>query len=196
MLRGVWQLASIELFFHPWNILRVSRSGVSTGNKNVGCGMWKQRFLALAVRITGKLLQIDGYMLWGVWQALNCLFISATFCVIATGATPGKNINCGNLIIHNVAGLLKPTVVSNRQACSLLKNINLSRLMVKLTATPVNKFSSSACVSVHYATYATLLSLVNFLTYSYKSSCTTSTNLQTGIERFVSDSWASCISNW
>jgi len=31
-----------------------------------------------------------------------------------------------------------------------------SSLTVKLTATPVNKFSYSACVSVHYATYATL----------------------------------------
>jgi len=31
-------------------------------------------FFALAVRITGKLLKIDGYMLRGVWQALNCLF--------------------------------------------------------------------------------------------------------------------------
>ena len=50
-------------------------------------------------------------MLRGVWQALNCLFIYATFCVIVTGASPGKNINCGNLIIHNVAGLLEPTVV-------------------------------------------------------------------------------------
>jgi len=28
-------------------------------------------FFALAVRITGKLLKIDGYMLRGVWQALN-----------------------------------------------------------------------------------------------------------------------------
>ena len=33
---------------------------------------------------------IDGYMLRGVWQALNCLFIHATFCVIATGAFPGQ----------------------------------------------------------------------------------------------------------
>jgi len=32
-------------------------------------------FFALAVRITGKLLQIDGHMLQDVWQALNCLFI-------------------------------------------------------------------------------------------------------------------------
>jgi len=31
---------------------------------------------------------------------------------------------------RNVAGLLEPMVVSNRQACSLLKNINLSGLQV------------------------------------------------------------------
>ena len=29
-------------------------------------------------------------MLRGVWQALNCLFIHATFCVIAAGASPGQ----------------------------------------------------------------------------------------------------------
>jgi len=29
-------------------------------------------------------------MLRGVWQALKCLFIYATFCVIATGASPGQ----------------------------------------------------------------------------------------------------------
>jgi len=29
-------------------------------------------------------------MLRGVWQALNYLFIHATFCVIATGASPGQ----------------------------------------------------------------------------------------------------------
>ena len=47
-------------------------------------------FFALAVPITGKLLKIDGYMLQRVWQALNCLFIHATFCVIGTGASPGQ----------------------------------------------------------------------------------------------------------
>jgi len=66
-------LTSIELSFHPCNILRHNRRGVPRGNKNVGCGTWKLRFLALAVRITGKLLKIDGYMLRGVWQAFNCL---------------------------------------------------------------------------------------------------------------------------
>ena len=83
-------LASIELSFHRCNILRDNHRGVSSGNKKVGCGTWIRRFFALAVRITGKLLNIDGYMLRGVWQALNCLFIHATFCVIAAGASPGQ----------------------------------------------------------------------------------------------------------
>ena len=52
-------------------------------------------FFALAVRITGKLLKIDVYMLQGVWQALNCLFIPSTFCVIAAGASPGQTKNEG-----------------------------------------------------------------------------------------------------
>jgi len=41
-------------------------------------------------RITRKILKIDRYMLRVVWQALNCLFIHATFCVIAAGASPGQ----------------------------------------------------------------------------------------------------------
>jgi len=88
-------LASTELSFHPCNILRDCHRGVSRGNKNVGCGTWKRRFFALAVRLTGKVLKIDGYMLRRVWQALNCLFIHATFCVIATGASPGQTKNEG-----------------------------------------------------------------------------------------------------
>ena len=64
--------------------------GRPQGNKNVvkiaifGLMHW------LKHRITRKLLKIDKYMLRGVWQALNCLFIHATFCVIATGASHGK----------------------------------------------------------------------------------------------------------
>ena len=83
-------LASIELSFHPCNILRDSRRVVSRGNKNVGCGTWKWRFFALAVRITGKLLNIDWYMLLDNLLALNCLFIHTTFSVIAPGASPGE----------------------------------------------------------------------------------------------------------
>jgi len=45
-------------------------------------------FFALAVRITGKLRE--------VWQAPNCLFIHATFCVIAcTGASTEQTENDG-----------------------------------------------------------------------------------------------------
>jgi len=42
--RGVWQ--ALNWFFHPCNILRDSRRGVSRGNKNVGCGTWKRRFFS------------------------------------------------------------------------------------------------------------------------------------------------------
>jgi len=35
-------------------------------------------------------LKIDRYMLRGVWQALNCLSIHATYCVIIAGASPGE----------------------------------------------------------------------------------------------------------
>ena len=41
-------------------------------------------------RINRKLLKIDRYMLRGVWQALNCLSIPATYCVIFAGASPGE----------------------------------------------------------------------------------------------------------
>jgi len=41
-------------------------------------------------RITRKLLKIDRYMLRGVWRALNCLFVRATYCVIIAGASPGE----------------------------------------------------------------------------------------------------------
>jgi len=41
-------------------------------------------------RITRKLLKTDRYMLRGVWQALNCLSIHATYCVIIAGTSPGE----------------------------------------------------------------------------------------------------------
>jgi len=52
-------------------------------------------FLHLRFEITVELLKIDRYMLRGVWQALNCLFIHATFCVIATEVSPGQTKNEG-----------------------------------------------------------------------------------------------------
>ena len=90
MLRGVWQALNY-LSIHATYCVIVA--GASPGETK----MWavvrenvKTAIFAFAVRITGKLLKIDGYMLQVVWQALNCLFIHATFCVIATGAPPGQ----------------------------------------------------------------------------------------------------------
>ena len=45
---------------------------------------------ALKLRITRKLLKIDRYMLRGVRQALNCLSIHATYCMIVAGASPDE----------------------------------------------------------------------------------------------------------
>ena len=41
-------------------------------------------------RITRKVFKIDRYMLRGVRQALNCLSIHGTYCVIVAGASPGE----------------------------------------------------------------------------------------------------------
>jgi len=38
LIHAARDLTSIELSFHPCNILRDNRRGVSMGNKNVGCG--------------------------------------------------------------------------------------------------------------------------------------------------------------
>jgi len=35
-------------------------------------------------------LKTDRYMRRGVWQALHCLSVHATYCVIVAGASPGK----------------------------------------------------------------------------------------------------------
>jgi len=46
-------------------------------------------------------------MLRGVWQGLNCLFIHATFCVIATGGIPRANKNVVKLAIFGLMHWLK-----------------------------------------------------------------------------------------
>ena len=47
-------------------------------------------YASLKHRITRKVLNIDRYMLQGVWQALNFLSIHATCCVIVAGVSPGE----------------------------------------------------------------------------------------------------------
>jgi len=41
------QFVSIEFSFHPYNIWRDCPRSVPRGNKNVGCGTWKRRFLTV-----------------------------------------------------------------------------------------------------------------------------------------------------
>ena len=88
MLRGLWQALN-RLSIHATYCVIIA--GASPGETKMWAAVRENGdYFALAVRITGKLLKIDGYMLQGVWQALDCLFIHATFCVIATGASPGE----------------------------------------------------------------------------------------------------------
>jgi len=94
MLRGICQGLNC-LSIHATHCVIVA--GASPGETKMWAAVRESGdFFAIAVRVTGKLLKIDGYMLRGVWQALNCLFIHATFCVIATGASQGKqNMKAG-----------------------------------------------------------------------------------------------------
>jgi len=93
MPRGVWQALNC-LSIHATYCVIVA--GASPGKTKMRAAVRENGdFFALAVRITGKLLKIDGYILQGVWLALNCLFIYATFCVITTGASPGQTKNEG-----------------------------------------------------------------------------------------------------
>jgi len=86
--KGIWQALNC-LSIHATHCVIVA--GASPWETKMWAAVHENGdFFALAVRITGKLLKIDGYMLRGVRQALNCLFIHATFCVIATGASPDE----------------------------------------------------------------------------------------------------------
>jgi len=62
MLRGVWQALNC-LSIHATYCVIIA--GVSPGETKMWAAVRENGdFLALAVRITGKLLKIDGYMLW------------------------------------------------------------------------------------------------------------------------------------
>ena len=92
MLNGFWQTLNC-LSIHATYCVIVA--GVSPGETKMWAAVRETAIFTLAVRINGKLLKIDWYMRGGVWQALNCLFIHATFCVIASGASPGQTKNEG-----------------------------------------------------------------------------------------------------
>ena len=91
MLQRVWQALNC-LSIHATYCVIVP--GASLGETKMWAALRENGdFFALAVRITRKVLKIDGHMLRPVWQALNCLFIYATFCVIVTGAFPRQTKN-------------------------------------------------------------------------------------------------------
>jgi len=88
MLRGVWQALNC-LSIHATYCVIIA--GASPWETKMWAAVRKNGdFFALAVRITGKLLKIDGYMLQGVWQASNYLSIHTTFSVIAPGVFLGE----------------------------------------------------------------------------------------------------------
>jgi len=84
------QFVSIEFSLHPYNIYHDCPRGVFRGNQNVVKIAIFGLTHRLKHRITRKLLKTDRYMLRGVWQALNCLFIHATHCVIVAGESLGE----------------------------------------------------------------------------------------------------------
>ena len=88
MLRRFWQALNCLPIHATYCVIM---AGASPGETKMWAPLRENGdFFALAVRITGKLFKIDGYMLRAVWQALNCLFIHATFCVIAPGQTKNE----------------------------------------------------------------------------------------------------------
>jgi len=69
-------------------------------------------------RITRKLLKIDRYMLRGVWQALKCLSINATYCVIIAGASPGETSTQQHEASRGLSAIAELLVRVNAQSIS------------------------------------------------------------------------------
>jgi len=72
-----------------WHLPQLSQAH-SQGRPKCAKNMLKWRNFELTGWITGKWLKIDGYMLRGVWQALNPLFIHVTFPAIVPVVYPGR----------------------------------------------------------------------------------------------------------
>ena len=87
MLQGIWQALNC-LSIHATYCVIVA--GASPGETKMWAAVRENGNFLHAVRITGKQLKIDGYMLRDNLQASNSRSIHATFSVIAPGASPGE----------------------------------------------------------------------------------------------------------
>jgi len=94
MLQGDWQaLNSLSIHVTLTAIVPGAYPGEAKTCKNV----LKLRTLDFTALITGKRLKIDGYMLRGLWPALNSLSIHVKFTAIVPGAYPGEAKMCKNV---------------------------------------------------------------------------------------------------
>jgi len=74
VLRGVRQALNHIFILATYCVII---TGVSPGETKMWAAVRENGdFFALAVGITGKLLKIDGYMLRGIWQALQWIVCS------------------------------------------------------------------------------------------------------------------------
>ena len=87
MLRGVWQALNC-LSIHATYCVIIA--GASPGETKMRAVVRENGDFCTCGSNNWEIVEEDGYMLRGVWQALNCLFIHATFCLIAAGSSPGQ----------------------------------------------------------------------------------------------------------
>ena len=91
------QFLSIEFSFHPYNILVWLPQGRLQGKQKCGLRYVKTAIFGTCGSNNWETVEDRwvGLHAARVWQALNCLFIHATFCVIAAAAFPGQTKNEG-----------------------------------------------------------------------------------------------------
>jgi len=78
------------LFTTVWHLPRLSQGRTHQGRQKCAKNVLKWWTFKLTAWIIGKRLKIYGYLLRGVWQALNSLSIHETFTAIVPGAYPGR----------------------------------------------------------------------------------------------------------